>query len=222
MVQAITVREFNDAVPGDEWHRAYGGATAYFATGSFATGVRFIDAIGELAEAANHHPDVDLRYAAVVVRLRTHEVEGLSERDAALAAQISDAARELGIRSQPAQIHTIQIAIDALDIGGVLPFWRSVLAYEQRGDHDLVDPRRLGPSVWFQQLDAPRPQRNRIHLDLALPRSQVERRIADALAAGGLVVSDEFAPHWWTLSDAEGNEIDLAPWVDDTDWDDEE
>jgi 4a-hydroxytetrahydrobiopterin dehydratase len=222
MVQAITVREFYEAVPGDDWHRAYGGATAYFVTGSFAKGLQLVNAIGALADAADHHPDIDLRYGAVVVRLRTHEVQGLSERDSALAVKISDAARELGIRSEPAQIHTVQIAIDALDISKVLPFWEAVLAYERRGDDDLVDPRRIGPSVWFQQMDAPRPQRNRIHIDLALPRSQAEGRIAAAIAAGGHVASDAFAPHWWTLADAEGNEIDLAPWVDDTDWEDDE
>ena len=221
MVHAIGVRQFNEQVPGNDWHRAYGGATAYFLTGSFAAGLALVNAIGELADAAGHHPDIDLRYGAVVVRLRTHEVEGLSERDVALAISISDAARELGVRSEPAHIHTVQIAIDALDIPAVLPFWRAVLAYEQRGDHDLVDPRRLGPSVWFQQMDAPRPSRNRIHIDLALPRSQVESRIADALAAGGLVVNERFAPHWWTLADVEGNEIDLAPWVDDTDGEDD-
>lgn len=222
MVQAITVEEFHAAVPGDTWHRVYGGATAYFATGSFDKGVEFVRAIGELADAANHHPDVDLRYPAVTVRLRTHEIGGLSERDAALAVQIEDAARRLGIEPDHARVHTVQLAIDAMDIPGVLPFWQAVLGYDRRDENDLVDPRGIGPNVWFQQMDAPRPQRNRIHVDLALPRDQAEGRIAAALDAGGRIVSDENAPHWWTLADPEGNEIDVAPWVDDTVWGDEE
>jgi 4a-hydroxytetrahydrobiopterin dehydratase len=180
-----------------------------------------VRAIGELADAANHHPDVDLRYPAVTVRLQTHEIGGLSERDAALAVQIEDAARRLGIESDHARVHAVQLAIDAMDIPGVLPFWQAVLDYQPRGDEDLVDPRGIGPSVWFQQMDAPRPQRNRIHIDLALPRDQAEGRIAAALAAGGRIVSDAHAPHWWTLADPEGNEVDVAPWVDDTDWDEE-
>ncbi|MGN6125847.1 MAG: VOC family protein [Humibacter sp.] len=216
MVQAISTRQFHDAVPGDDWHRVYGGSTAYFVTGSFATGLELVNAIGELAEAANHHPDVDLRYGAVVVRLQTHETRGLSDRDVALALQISEAARGLGIGTESRQLHTVQIAIDALDIPKVLPFWEAVLAYDRRGDSALVDPRRLGPSVWFQQMDVPRPQRNRIHNDLTLPRAEAEGRIAAALAAGGTVANAEFAPHWWTLADPEGNEIDVAPWVDDT------
>lgn len=221
MVEPITSAQFHEAVPGDTWHRVYGGATACFATGSFDRGVEFVRAIGELADAANHHPDVDLRYPAVTVRLQTHEIGGLSERDAALAVQIEDAARRLGIESDHARVHTVQLAIDAMDIPGVLPFWQAVLDYQPRGDEDLVDPRGIGPSVWFQQMDAPRPQRNRIHIDLALPRDQAEGRIAAALAAGGRIVSDAHAPHWWTLADPEGNEVDVAPWVDDTDWDEE-
>jgi 4a-hydroxytetrahydrobiopterin dehydratase len=63
-------------------------------------------------------------------------------------------------------------------------------------------------------MDAPRPQRNRIHIDLYVPRDQAEARVAAALAAGGRVVYDERAPAWWTLADPEGNEVDVAPWPD--------
>jgi 4a-hydroxytetrahydrobiopterin dehydratase len=69
---------------------------------------------------------------------------------------------------------------------------------------------RSGAPFWFQQIDAPRPQRNRIHIDVYVPHDHAEARLAAALAAGGLVVSDEDAPGWWTLADAEGNEVDLA------------
>ena len=35
------------------------------------------------------------------------------------------------------------------------------------------------------------------------------RRVAAAIAAGGVLVTDEYAPSWWTLADAEGNEADV-------------
>ena len=89
-----------------------------------------------------------------------------------------------------------------------------MLGYEKVGDEDVVDPDLQGPPFWFQQMDAPRPQRNRIHIDLYLPADQAEARVAAALAAGGHVVSDENAPGWWTLADAEGNEVDVASWPD--------
>jgi len=59
-------------------------------------------------------------------------------------------------------------------------------------------------------MDAPRPQRNRIHIDVWVPHDQGEGRVAAAIAAGGRLVSDEHAPMWWTLADAEGNEADVA------------
>ena len=127
------------------------------------------------------------------------------------------AARDLGVAADPSRVQTVQIAIDALVIPDVLPFWKAVLGYDQRGDEDVVDPFGRTPSVWFQQMNAPRPGRGRIHVDVSLPADQIEARLAAGIAAGGHVVNDSFAPQWWTLADAEGNEVDLAPWRDQED-----
>jgi 4a-hydroxytetrahydrobiopterin dehydratase len=43
-----------------------------------------------------------------------------------------------------------------------------------------------------------------------VPYEQAKARIVAALAAGGRMVRDEFAPMWWTLADAAGNEADIA------------
>ncbi len=88
-----------------------------------------------------------------------------------------------------------------------------MLGYQEWGDEDLLDPHRSGPSFWFEAMDAPRPQRNRIHIDISVPHDQAEARAAVALAAGGRLVSDEHAPAWWTLADAEGNEAGVATWM---------
>lgn len=55
--------------------------------------------------------------------------------------------------------------------------------------------------------DRPRTVRNRIDLDVWVPHDQAEARIAAAIGAGGRLVSDERAPAWWVLADAEGNEV---------------
>lgn len=93
-----------------------------------------------------------------------------------------------------------------------MPFWAAVLGYEPVEDDELADPQRLGPRVWFQQLDEPRPVRNRIHLDVAVAHDEVEGRIARALAAGGRLVSDDHAPAFTILADADGNEACLCTW----------
>jgi 4a-hydroxytetrahydrobiopterin dehydratase len=174
-----------------------------------------VHAISELAGLDDHHPDVDLRREGVIVRLITiaHDHYGLSARDVELARRISAVARELGLPADPSAVQTVQVTIDALVGPEVMPFWRAVLGYQNRvdsPDEDLIDPLGRGASFWFQQMDAPRPQRNRIHIDVWVPHDRAEARVAAALAAGGHLVTDEHAPSWWVLADAEGNEACVA------------
>jgi 4a-hydroxytetrahydrobiopterin dehydratase len=148
------------------------------------------------------------RSDGMTVRLVTPESGGLSERDVELARQISAAARELGVAADPAAVRYVQVAIDALAGPEIRPFWRAVLGYQELGEEDLIDPHSRGPSIWFQQMDTPRTQRNRIHVDISVPHDQAEARIAAAIAAGGHLVNDQHAP-----ADAEGNEVDVATWM---------
>ena len=217
MSDQITARQFHEADGVEDWRVVGEGACTYFRTGSFAAGARLVHAIGELAGLEDHHPDLDVRSEGVTVRLITitSEYFGLSERDVELAREISVAARELGLPADASAVQTVQVSIDALVIPEVLPFWRAVLGYQNREDspdEDLIDPRGRGAPFWFQRMGAPRPQRNRIHIDVWVPYDQGEARVAAAIAAGGHLVSDEHAPQWWTLADAEGNEVDVASW----------
>lgn len=176
-------------------------------------GVALVDAFGRLADAANHHPDVDLRYGGVTVRLSTRDRDGLSGCDVELARRISSAARQLDVPADPTAVQVVEIAVDALVGPDVQPFWRAVLGYRERGSGDLLDPHGRGPTFWFQRMDAPRPQRNRIHVDVSVPHDQAEARVAAAIAAGGRLVTDQHAPSWWVLADAEGNEACVATWI---------
>ncbi|MEV0268165.1 VOC family protein [Hamadaea sp. NPDC050747] len=212
MTDRITAGQFHDAEGVGDWRVLFGGACAYFATGSFATGVALVAEIGRLADEADHHPDVDLRYPGVTVRLWTHDVDGLSQRDVVLARRISAAARDLGIAADPDPLQGYNLTIDALVPANVLPFWAALLGYRIVGEEDLADPRDRGPSIRFQVMDTARTQRNRVHLDVWVPHDQAEARIAAALVAGGRLVSDEHAPAWWVLADMEGNEACVATW----------
>ncbi|MBB5868633.1 hypothetical protein F4553_002012 [Allocatelliglobosispora scoriae] len=111
----------------------------------------------------------------------------------------------------------LEIAIDALDIASIRPFWKAILGYADEpgspGPEDpIVDPLGQNPAIWFQQMDAPRPQRNRIHFDVSVPHDEAPQRIAAALAAGGVLLSDAAAPRFWVLADAEGNEACITTW----------
>jgi 4a-hydroxytetrahydrobiopterin dehydratase len=214
----LTPRQFHEADGVEDWRVLGEGACAYFRTGSFAAGARLAQAIGELDGLDAHHPDIDVRHQGVTVRLITitDDDYGLSERDLDLARRISAVARELGFAADPTMLQTVQVSIDALVSAEVMPFWRAVLGYAHRADspdEDLVDPRDRGPSIWFQRMDAPRPQRNRLHIDVWVPHDQAEARVEAAIAAGGRLVTDEHAPMWWTLADPEGNEVDVCTWM---------
>ena len=196
-----------------DWRVMAYAACTRFRTGSLAEGVALAAAISRLAEASGQRPDVDLRSNGVTVRLKVNEAGELTDDDVTLATAISAAARDLGIAVDLTGLQTFQIAIDALVIRDVMPFWGAVLGFMQVFDV-LMDPHFEGPTFWFQQMDAPRPQRNRIHIDLYLPEDQARARIDAAVAAGGRIVSESHAPEWWTLADPEGNEVDVAPWPD--------
>jgi 4a-hydroxytetrahydrobiopterin dehydratase len=218
VTEPITPRQFHEADGVEDWRVVGDGACAYFRTGSFRAGARLVQAISELPGVGDHHPDVDMRHEGVTVRLITitDGAWGMSGRDIELARQISAVAREQGVPAEPTAVQTVQVTIDALVSADVMPFWRAVLGYEYRSDspdEDLIDPRWRAPSIWFQRMDAPRPQRNRMHIDVWVPHDQAEARVAAALAAGGHLVSDEHAPQWWTLADAEGNEVDVSTWM---------
>jgi 4a-hydroxytetrahydrobiopterin dehydratase len=218
MSEQITARQFHHSGGVTDWRVTDGGACAYFPTGSFAAGARLVQAIAELPGVAEHAPDVDVRPDGVFVRLFTAAPapDGLSGRDVELARLVSAAARRLGLTAEPAETSNVVVTIDALDVPAVLPFWRAVLGYADRGGgpvDELNDRHRRKPVVCFQQMDAPRPQRNRIHLDVWVPHEQAEARVAAALAAGGHVVSDVMAPSWWVLADPEGNEACVATWI---------
>jgi 4a-hydroxytetrahydrobiopterin dehydratase len=195
------------------WRVLAYAACTHFRTGSLGEGVAFAGAIDRLAGATSRGPDLDVRSNGVTVRLKVNEKGQLSEDDVALAGAISAAAGELGIPVDLAGLQSYQVAIDALDIPGVMPFWEAVLGYVRIADI-LIDPDFEGPVFWFQQMDAPRPQRNRIHIDLYLPDDQARARVEAAVAAGGSIVNESYAPEWWTLADPEGNEVDVAPWPD--------
>lgn len=217
MTDAITTKQFHEAEGAEDWRVLGGdGAWAFYRTGSFADGAQLVRAISELTGVEDRRPDIDLRRDGVTVRLLTvtDDFRGLTQRDLELTRQISTAARQLGLTSDPSALQSLLVIPGATRITEVTPFWRAVLGYEPRRDspdEDLVDPRGRGPAFWFETMDAPRADGGgAMHIALYVPYDQAEARLAAAIAAGGRVVHDEHAPAWWTLADAAGNQADIA------------
>lgn len=75
------------SVPG--WAIQGGELSRTFELASFSAALMFVSAVGYLAEAAGHHPDIVINYRKVKLSLVTHDAGGLTEKDFALAGQIN-------------------------------------------------------------------------------------------------------------------------------------
>lgn len=181
-----------------------------YTTKDFERAVAFVADVARAADAQNHHPEVRLGYGKVSFELSSHDAGGVTERDVALAHEIQRIADEVGVVAEPAHTLRYDLAIDTVDADGIRDFWRVGLGYVERAVGDgieLVDPRGVGPKLWFQHMDPPRTDRNRIHFDVYVPAPEAEARVEAILEAGGTLMTDEYAPDWWVLADVEGNEL---------------
>ncbi|MET8836499.1 4a-hydroxytetrahydrobiopterin dehydratase [Micromonospora sp. NPDC004540] len=194
----------------DGWTFLLGALHTRIRTPDFAAGLSLVDAIGAEAERRDHHPDLDLRYTHVDVRLRSHDAGGVTDRDVRLARAISALAAEAGLSPAHTGVSRLELALDSPDFAAVAPFWQAVLAMEHRDD-EVRDPAGALPTVWFQESGRDEP-RQRWHPDVWVDAAEVKPRIEAALAAGGTLVSDAAAPHFWVLADADGNRVCLCTW----------
>ncbi len=71
------------------WRREGSEITRTFALPDFRAALAFVNKTGDLAEAAGHHPDIDIRYNKVRLALTTHDAGGLSAKDFDLAEKIN-------------------------------------------------------------------------------------------------------------------------------------
>ena len=197
----------------EDWVVLHGGATAVFRVRSLGHAV-------QLAEAVTHVPELEGSGALLTIaddRLSVRLSRGvfrLEESHIELARAVSATARAHGAVAERSGVHEIQVAIaaqpDAVDVG----FWRAVLGYVPLSDDNAIDPLGHGSTVWMQDLDANKPLRHAMHVDVSVAREQIEAHVAAAIAAGGRIVDDADAPAGWILADSAGNRVCVAAWPD--------
>ncbi|HET6742485.1 MAG TPA: VOC family protein [Kribbella sp.] len=203
-----------DLVPGEplpgttDWYAIF-SAMAFYPNAPAG----FVTTVAELADSAGIPLLIDVRREGVTVDSGKDRWEGGTHGAdpgfVALAQQIEGVAKDLGLQADPAPLRFVQFGIDALDVPAVRAFWVKFLGYEEDARPnvtDVYDPSWLNPVLIFQQLDEPRPQRNRIRFDLAVPEEMIEQRVGAALAVGGRVLSE----NPYLVADPEGNEILLG------------
>ncbi len=80
------------APDGPDWELVGGKLVKVVRCASFPGALDFVGEVGRLAEEANHHPDIDIRYRTVTLALITHDSGGITRRDLELARAIDDVA----------------------------------------------------------------------------------------------------------------------------------
>ena len=209
-------QQISDAIDPVGWRLVLGAIYTEVAVASLGEGSEAASvAVSAVGADGQGHLTVDIRADRAVLRLQS-DVGGVTGRDVRLAHEVSGALVARGLRPAPGTVQALEIAIDALDISAVRPFWKAITGYvDEPGSAlaaALVDPAGRGPAIWFQQMDAPRPQRNRVHLDVDVPHEAASARLDAAIAAGGRLLSDDAAPAFWVLADPEGNEACICTW----------
>jgi 4a-hydroxytetrahydrobiopterin dehydratase len=219
----LTRQQISDVVDPAGWRLILGVAVTHVRVQSLTAGAEAASiAISAVGADGDGHLSVDVHTDRLVLRLQTAATGSVTEHDLRLAQTVTESLATLALHTAPGDgtvaPQAIEIAIDALDIPLIRPFWKATTGYvDEPGPSDLpdgalLDPLRRGPAIWFQQMDAPRPQRNRIHLDVDVPPELAQSRIDAALAAGGVMLDDSAAPAFWVLADPEGNEACVCTW----------
>jgi len=220
--ERLSRTQASEAVTGIGWRYVLGEFRTEVLTGSLPLAA---DVAGRAAAvpAADGHLRMDIRADRLLLSLQTAEIGWVTARDVDLAHRISAVTQEFrlttrsGIDEETRSVQVLEIGIDALDAAAIRPFWKAVLGYGDEpgrsGPTDaLIDPLGQGPAIWFQQMDAPRPQRNRIHFDVSVPHDEAHQRIEATIEAGGKLTYDAEAPAFWVLADPEGNEACVTTW----------
>ncbi len=223
--ERLTRTAASQAVECIGWRYLLGSLAASVAVNSLGQAAS-VAAIANAAcgEHADGHLRIDLRPSRAELSLMDRQVGWATRRDTELAGAITSALARIGVTvappvtaGYPRPVQMLELAIDAMDIAAIRPFWKAVLGYaDEPGHHGpedpIVDPAGQLPAIWFQQMDEPRPQRNRIHFDITVAHDEAEPRIRATLDAGGVLVSDAGARAFWVLADAEGNEVCVCTW----------
>lgn len=198
-----------------DWQTVF-SAMACYRTTSPAQQRDLAAAAAALADDTGFPLLVDLRPGLVILDSGKDQWEddahGLELDFTDLAGNLQAAARELGATADPALPRFVQLVLDAADVAAVRAFWVAALGYthdRRAGVSDIHDPRRLNPVLVFQELDASdtqrRRQRNRIHVELAVPSDLAQTRLATTVAAGGRLL--DRSEDRWRVADPEGNEM---------------
>lgn len=204
-----------------DWRKLAQGLHARYLIDSFATGARFLGAVGEMGD---HHPSVAMGDGYVDLKLVSPDaiyrdddgtelvVEWVTQEDVDVARAITEVAAEHGLTPDPASVAVMELGLTTANPAKVAPVWAILLTgnpsaqgYGSPSD-EVRDVGGRVPNLWFDDAPADDSQlQQRFHIEVYVAAEVAEERIAAAVAAGGTIVDDSEAPSLTVIADPDGN-----------------
>lgn len=216
----VTSAQAQEQFPG--WTVVDGRLEISVRAKDFKGAIDFVNRFTDIAEEMNHHPDFDIRYNTIRMRVVSHDVGGLTDRDTKFAEELDKLIDELELKRQPKKISRSHLVIVSPDVDAVMPFWKAVFDFKEGGGDDepvmLVDRSDVLPPIQFQQRsDATVPEDDTdpsggpvsMQVEVFVPAEFAKDRAEAAIEAGGKLLSDADAPAQWVLADLDGNRVYL-------------
>lgn len=183
----------------------------------FVQAIEFVNRFTNLAEAQNHHPDFDIRYNTIRMRVVSHDVGGLTDRDINFATAVNVLIEEMGLKRQPEKITRSHVVLVSANVDAIKPFWQAIFDFKAAKDDEfLTDRSDVLPPIRLHHLsNAPvsdgdenaTPAPGNVHFEVFVPSSLAKDRLQAALEAGGKLLSDANATDQWELADKDGNRV---------------
>lgn len=206
-----------------DWRKLAQGLHARYLVDDFATGARFVAAVGDAGDELGHHPRVSMGQGYVDLKLSSPDaiyrddegseyvVEWVTQQDVDLARRITEIAGDHEINADPTSVSVIELGLDTADSATIAPVWAALLTgnAEAQGhgspSDEIRDATGRVPNLWFGEADEDETPRQRFHVEVYVAPEVAEQRIAAAVAAGGTVVDDSEAPSLTVIADQDGN-----------------
>ena len=139
-----------------EWRKLAQALHARYLSPDYLAAATFVSAVAEIAETEDHRPELTLAQGIVDVSLCTHE-DGLwvTQKDVEMARTISEIAKVVGLKPDPASVSQLEIALDTAHEDLVSPFWSVLLtgSADNKIYDSIFDPSARVPGLWFQSTD---------------------------------------------------------------------